>query len=213
VKSKKIKSRIPPPISYHNQMTNNSVWQLFEKYLNFVSVNNTDYYHPISNLFYSILESGKASIDMEALTLSVSIESLLKNELGSIYSITTELENNISCMSQIVLESGVLDSDFRQRMLGTIKSMKNARAKDILFVLRDGSLIDKDLVKTYGILRNKTAHGASDNGADIQIFFNQTHAALVLFYQLVFLIIKYTGEYTDYGTYNYPTKKFKTQLL
>ena len=104
------------------------------------------------------------------------------------------------------MESEALDADFRNRMLGSISAMKKARAKDILFVLRDSELVDRELVQTYGKLRNKTAHGVRDSGADIQNYFNQTSAVLVLFFQLVFLIIKYNGEYTDYGTYDYTAK-------
>ena len=212
VKTKKIKSRTPPPISFQKIQENKSVWQLFESYLKHGTSNNVDFYHPISRLFYSILESGKASLDVEALTLSVSIESLLNDELSHLYSISSELNKNIECVEQIINESETLDADFKNRMQGSISAMKKARAKDILFVLRDGELVDRELVKTYGELRNKTAHGARDSGADIQNYFNQVSAVLVLFFQLVFLIIKYNGEYTDYGSYQYPTKIFEGRL-
>lgn len=213
VKRKRIKSKIPPPIDYRTHSNNVSVWLLFDKYLNFIVSNDAEPYHPISILFYSILESGKATVDVEALTLSVSIESILKNELGHIYELSKDLEDNINCVSKLVQESEELNNHFRERILGSIGAMKNARGKDILFALRDNELIDKYLVKTYGELRNKTAHGVRDSGADVQNFLNQTNDILVLFYQLVFLIIKYSGEYTDYGTYNYPTKTFSSKLL
>ena len=91
--------------------------------------------------------------------------------------------------------------------------MKNARAKDILFKLRDNGIIDKQLIKVYGNLRNKAAHGVNDTGADLQNYSNEISAVLVLFNQLVFLLIGYNGEYTDYGTYNYPTRTFEINAL
>lgn len=212
VNKNKKKSRTPPPIIYHKIQDNNSVWKLFDCYLQFVFTNDADYYHPISTLVHSVIESGKSSLDVETLTLSVTIESLLKSELCHLYSIDDNLNRNIFCVSQLVRESGALDADFRRRMLGSISAMKDARAKDILLILKQLNLIDEVLVKTYGKLRNKTAHGVRDSGADIQNYFNQTSTVLVLFFQLVFLIIRYKGEYTDYGTYGYPTKVFVSQL-
>lgn len=213
ITNKKIKSRIQSPISFQRiQNNNNSVWMLFDKYLAYTAANDVDHNHSISILFYSIMESGKAALDVEALTLSVSIESLLGGELKSLYTLNQRQKNNIKIVSNIISEAEELDSDFKQRMAGLLSSMNSARAKDILFVLRDRGLIDGDLISTYGKLRNKTAHGAPSSGADIQNFFNQTSAVLVLFYQLVFLVIEYEGEYTDYGSYQYPTKQFSSKL-
>jgi len=207
-----LKSRIPPPIGFQRLQTTDSVWRLFDCYLTHVLLNEEDYFHPISQELYSIIESGKASLDVEALTLSVSIESLLKKELCTLYKITAELTKNICVAKDIVLESEVLDEDFKNRVIGALSAMKNARAKDILFALRHNGLVDKELTKTYGDLRNKSAHGAKSSGADVQNHFNRVSAVLVLLYQLLFLIIKYEGEYTDYGTYGYPIKQFSEKL-
>jgi hypothetical protein len=212
VNPKTLKSRISPPIGFQRLQNTDSVWRLFDCYLKYVLLNEVDYFHPISQEIYSVIESGKASLDVEALTLSVSIESLLKEEMSALYKISAELTKNICVAKELIKESDVLDEEFKNRIFGTFSAMKNARAKDILFVLRDKDLIDKELVKTYGDLRNKSAHGGKSTGADVQNNFNRVSAVSVLFYHLIFLVIKYEGEYTDYGAYGYPIKQFNGNL-
>ncbi len=212
VNVEKLRSRIPSPISYQRIHESASAWVLFDCYLNYVLNNKIDYLHPISQKLSTVVESGKASLDVEALTLSVSVESLLKEELSDFFKIPPELTKNIRIVKEMVKESEILDEDFKNRIIGSLSAMKSARAKDILSALCDKGLIDKDLVKTYGVLRNKSAHGANSSDGDVQNYFNQISAVLVLFYQLIFLVIKYSGEYTDYGTYGYPTKQFNAKL-
>jgi hypothetical protein len=205
-------TRTQPPIAFQNIVPNRSVWQLFDIYFNHICLNTKQAQHPLSVLFRSVLESGKASLDVEALTLSVSIESLLNDNLNHLYKVTEELENNLKSVKALIKCSSTLDADFKNRMNGMLGSMKKARAKDILFILSDNGYLDKELIDTYEGLRNKSAHGAQVSGADIQNYFNQISAILVLFYQLIFLIIGYTGDYTDYGTYEYPTNQFNSKL-
>lgn len=213
VNIKRLKSRTPSPISYQRLQESSSVWVLFDCYLKYTLNNEIDYLHPISQELFAVIESGKASLDVEALTLSVSIESLLKEELSSYFKIPSELTKNICVAKEMIKESEILDEDFKNRIIGSLSAMKSARAKDMLFALRDDGLIDKELVKIYGDLRNKSAHGAKNSGGDVQNYYNQISAVLVLFFQLVFLVIKYDGEYTDYGTYGYPTKQFNAKLF
>ena len=207
-----IKTRTQPPIAFQDVVPSHSVWLLFDTYFKYISLNAEHPQHPLSVLLRSVLESGKASLDVEALTLSVSIESLLNENLMSQYIVTKELENNLKNAKALIKSSAGLDAEFKNRMYGMIGSMKKARAKDVLFILRDNGCLDKELIDTYGNLRNKSTHGNQTSGADIQNYFNQTSAVLVLFYQLIFLVIGYIGEYTDYGTYNYPTNKFNRKL-
>ncbi len=207
-----VKTRIQAPINYQNKFQNENVWKLYGLYLSFILKNTENTQHPLSDLYHSILESGKASLDVEALTLSVSIESLLKDELNDIYSLSSTLIKDIKKDVKRLDKSKTLSDEYKTRLKGVLSSMGNARAKDILIVLRDKSIIDGGLVSTYSKLRNKTAHGTRVSGADIQNYFNQTSAVLVLFYHLVFLLIGYKGEYADYGTYDYPTKEFSSEL-
>ncbi|WP_347258223.1 hypothetical protein [Methylocaldum sp.] len=207
-----IKTRAFPPLHISHDSVTQTVWSLFDKYFAYVNQNLDAPYHPLSVLLRTVAESGKASLDVQALTLSVSVEKLLMEEMKGLYDVSEDLVRNIRCASQLITESGALDAPFRKRTLGALGAMKNPRAKDVLAKLRQRGVIDGELIKTYGELRNKMAHGAHDPDADIQDFFNQTNTVLVLFYQLVFLLMGYVGSYTDYGEYGYPTKEFSGKL-
>lgn len=212
VKAKRLKSRTPPPISYQHALNSNSVWRLFDCYLKYVLSDKKNYFHPISTELYSVIESGKLSLDVEALILSVSIESLLKKELNHFCDESDELSRNIDNANKLITNSDALDCNFKKRLMGSISNMKNLRAKDILLALINGKLVDESLVRIYSNLRNKAAHGDRSSGADVQSYYNDVSAALVLFFQLLFLIINYNGDYTDYGTYGYPKKQFNGSL-
>lgn len=206
------RTRIGPPLHISHDHTSQSIWKLFDKYFCYVTKDVNSTLHPISLLNRSILESGKASLDVQALTLSVTVESLLMDTMKEFYAVSDELKNDICCAGKLINECGSLSPSFRQRILGALGAMKHPRAKDILAELKMKSLIDPALVKTYGKLRNQMAHGAQDPNADIQELFNQTSSVLVLFYQLVFLIVGYQGSFSDYGEYGYPTKEFLAEL-
>lgn len=203
------KSRVFSPISYSTIDPSNNVWILFDKFFSYIIKNKSESWHPVFSLVHAVIESGKSSIEVEALTLSVAIESLLRDSFSGINKNDDELISNISCVIKLIEHTNMLSSNFKKRLLGSINSMKNARAKDYLSILVNQNLLSEKLVKIYGKRRNKSAHGISIKWGDLQNFINQCSALLVLFYQLIFLRVGYTGLYTDYSTYNYPQKEFK----
>src|SRR5690606_35794145 len=111
-----------------------------------------------------------------------------------------------------VKETGIFSERFQMRVLGMIGAMQRPRAKDILWTLKSEGLVEEKMIDTYWTLRNKLAHGGARSDVEFQEFVNQTETVLVLFYQLIFLATGYTGRYTDYGTYDYPVKKFEATL-
>lgn len=202
------RTRIGPPISLNQ--SGDQIWKLFEKYLLFEMKNGNSKPCSLSSLVRSVISSGMSSLDVEALTLSVSIESLLAEEFGTDFETDENLENNISKVLELIKGISELDTNFRARLTSTISNMKRRRAKDFLIAFRNAGLIEPALVKAYGELRNKFAHGGRVNWAEIQNHIIQCSTILVLFYQLVFLRIGYTGIYTDYGSSGYPTREFSS---
>ncbi len=204
------RSRVGPPI--HGTVPNPDVWRLFDQFLSFGLNSSTDDRHPLGPLVHSVISSGKSALEVEALTLSTSIESLLKTQFAELLSENAATERNIEVASKQIESTLTLDANFRKRVLGALSAMKSPRAKDFLAKLEELKLIEPTFVKVYGELRNKSAHGIGVEWAEIQSYLNQCSTMLVLFYQLIFLRIRYTGSYTDYGTYEYPRKDFMGNL-
>lgn len=203
------RSRIGPPIQ--TAPLNHDVWVLFERYLSY-GLKGAGAFHPLGALVRGILASGTVAIEVEALILSVSVETLLTTHFSNVMPADPDTERNIKIAKSLVNAAICLDESFRNRLIGSLATMKKLRAKDVLVYLRDRQLLEAGLVKTYGELRNKSAHGVDVNWAELQSHLNQCGAVLVLFYQLVFLQIGYTGQYTDYATYGYPLHSFGKTL-
>lgn len=205
-------SRILPPIRLQRATNSNDVWRAFDCYLKYTLLNSHDYLHPLSIEVNSVIDSGKASLDIQALTMSVSIEALLKTEMSNLYSVPDTLVEDIDEAMNLIGKSPDIGPGFKQRIPGLLENMKNPRAKDILATLRSLGLIDKKLIKIYDSLRNKSAHGDKGSGSDFQNYYNRISSVLTLFHQLVFLAIGYEGEYADYSSYGYPAKQFCGKL-
>jgi hypothetical protein len=200
-------SRIQSPISFQSCDTAISVWTLFGKYLDHVILYPEKSWHPLFRLIHSVIESGNASLEAEGITLSVSIEGLLKKEFSAL-AIPDEAYKDQVDNARDLIEKSELSDQIKARLKGSMGTMLSPRATDRLFVLKEKGLIDAKLVDAWNSLRNSSVHSDSPESIDIQVYLNRCNSVLVLFYHLVFLTIGYTGDYNDYGSYNYPLKKF-----
>ena len=200
-------SLIRPPISFRSHDTADSVWTLFEKYLDHVISYPEKSWHPLFGLIHSVIESGNASLEAQALTLSVSTEGLLKREFSALATPDESFEEQVDDARHLI-ERSDLNETIKERLKGFLGSILSPRAKDRLFVLKEKGLIDDDFVEAWNRLRNSSAHADSPKSIDLQAYLNLCNSVLVLFYHLVFLAIGYTGDYTDYSSYHYPIRRF-----
>jgi hypothetical protein len=163
-------------------------------------------------LFQAVISAGTGNAEVEALTLSTAVESLLANYFQDLGRKMPSLSKDIAAATKLISEAKGLSPKFKARLKGSLGGMANPRAKDYLIVLRDRGLVDAGLVKQYSDLRNKSAHGVSVNPADFQAFLSKCGAALTLFYVLIFLRVGYTGPYFDYSKLGYPETKLGASL-
>jgi hypothetical protein len=204
------KSWIQPPIAFNAMGNPNSIWNLYIKYLeHFINYSKASW-HPTFNLIKSVIESGKASLALTQLVLSVSVEGLLNIEFGNLALTNLEAREQIRTADKIISES-TLAPNIKQRIKSSLGNMLTPRAKDRLIALRNADVIEQRFIDAWDDSRNPSAHGNIVNYIEmsaVQKQFNLCRTVLVLFYNLIFLAIGYTGEYTDYSCYNFPTKVF-----
>ena len=166
--------------------------------------------HPISRLMNTILASSDSFIEAYALTLSVAVESLVnseykflkKKDIQSLKSIE-EIEN----FCQFINEYDCTRS-FTKRISSLVSSLKQLRTIDYLYFLESKNVIEKELIKDWKKLRNRYTHFKIDDKLDYQALFDKCSSVTVLFYKLVFQLIKYSGKYTDYTKENFPLVDF-----
>jgi len=205
------KTRIGPPIHYQEFDRDGSVWVLFERYLGYALLYQKELSHPIFGLFHSIIESGSASIEAETLASSVGIEALLKEAFVYIGQPSEAFRTEIKMVENAVATMP-LSPSLRKRATGSLNAMLSPRTKDQLYIMADGGLIERRLIKAWEELRNKAAHGTIIDPTEFEKYVRLCDSNLVLFYQLLFLAIGYSGAYTDYSSIGYPNKSFKRVL-
>lgn len=205
-----INPRLFPPISISKIDRNGHFGKLYCAFFYYCIKNETDEWHPLYKHIYNIIESSKASIDIQALTISVSIEGILKYGFSSIAKPTSETLDSINRAIAIISNSKVSGS-LIPRIVGSLRAMKHSRAKDKLLELERNGSVDQKLLLAWNDLRNSTAHSAELRLSKLQKFINDIHSVQVLFNLLVFQIIEYQGIYTDYSTYNFPEKLILSQ--
>ncbi len=205
-------SGIEPP--NRDDSPREDAWLLFERYLSY-GLRSAEEGHPLWALVHDVLGSGTATIKVQALTLCVAVEALLKTHFKNVIPADPETEQNIEKAKKIFNASDCLDEKFRKRLDGALESFTKTRPADRLHELWKKQLIDVSLKEAWKKLRNPSAHGDIVNLTnDLQLnrHIDKSGAVLVLFYQLVFLLIGYTGQYTDYATHGYPQRLFEARL-
>ncbi len=200
-----------PPVEITKTDRSNNAWRLFERYLYYCSSYKEIGWHPMFDLVYRIIEAGKVYLDVYALTLSVAVEGLLKQEFVRVAKLKEEDIVALDAAYLELLKNENIDEEIKKRLRGAIASMKLPRAKDRLIVLQNRELIEKKLVKAWNTLRNSSAHADSLNPMKIQEYLNNCNAVCLLFYHLIFLVVGYEGNYLDYSSYGFPRKKFEAK--
>ena len=201
--------RTLPPVKVF--IADNGTWNLFDKYLNHFIKYEEERWHPTYGIIHSIIQSSSASVEAQALTASVAVEGLLKNEFAGLGKPGKRTKDQITLAKKIVSESE-LDSNIKDRIFGSLGAMGNSSPKDKLFELNEKGLIDRKFIDCWINLRNSFVHADEPDYDDIQKYLDLHKSVLVLFYQLIFLAVGYTGNFTDYSKYGFPLKPFDKKM-
>lgn len=197
-----------PPVKVF--IADNGTWDLFDKYLSHFITYEEERWHPTYGIIHSVIQSGLASVEAQALTVAVAVEGILKREFSDIVSPDDETKKQIAIAEKAIKD---LDIDkIENRFLNSLNSMNNVSAADQLYELKNRHLIDEEPIRRWKKLRNTFVHGHELDYQDIQKYLDMHKSVLVLFYQLIFLTVGYTGNYTDYGEYGFPLKPFDKKM-
>lgn len=202
------KSRVQPPLHFDSVDREGYVWKMFELFFKYSLSYQEPDWHPLYEQVHKVIESGKASIEAHSLTLAVSIEGLLKLCFNEVALPDDEFKNLVKEATDEINKSGI-DSILKKRLQGVLGAMKRPRAKDMLYSLQQAGIVEERLITSWSNMRNSSAHSDSIDLSEIQDYLNDCSAMCVLFNQLIFYVIGYKGEYTDYSLFGYPKKKYE----
>jgi|GEM_PF-3406526 len=190
-----------------NRITVEPYNKLFRQYLKY-GLNFEGHHPPLWAQLNAVYEaSAGAFIDAYALTLCVAIESILNSEFGNVAKPTQKQIDTVDAALKH-LKDWQGDNAIKQRIKGSVSSLKSSRAGDKLNLFKDQGIISAKAVKAWTILRNKNAHEYQNNSLQEDKFRECLQQVNALFYQLIFHAIKYRGPYNDHGTAGWPVRQF-----
>ena len=196
-------------------------YRLFECYYLYAckSANGADF-APISNKIGGLFNLKGVWIIAVALMLSVAVEGILKEErFKDIVKNDASLNNAIHNIVQKIQLADDVTADFKNRAISAISGFSSARPLDKLKVLSKVGALEEEDWKKWQKIRNKSAHGSFDiDDKDHQSMLDDVYRLTTLLYKLVFLLIDYSGQYsdradrTDRASLRWPTKQFEASI-
>jgi hypothetical protein len=195
-----------PPVS-HNPSYLHEELNLVVRFLDHAVRSKSSTWSPIVIHSRSAMTALDGPLELAALGLSVAVEGMVKAEFANVrragridHSAATD-----DLISRLSADAS-LDAEFRERVVGSLRNLKNVRPGDILRGLEERDLIPPKSERVWQQLRNPAAHADQMNAADIDKLYRRCLAVLALAHQLVFLAIGYQGPYTNHSKRGWPTE-------
>lgn len=210
-KFSKTKGRIQPPVRFQMVDWDDHFWNLFLSYFNYVSVDEREGWHPVSEHIGSTIQSSAASLGSEILALSVAVEGISGIVCAAGLPEKTLLEDLANVAE--ALKDVKINETTRNRISGALSGMKKPRNSDMLRAFVEESKIPFARFESWKRLRHAAAHGASLHGRAIEDVLVLRSEVTMLLYSLVFHAIGYSGPRIDYSVEGWPEADWPITLL
>jgi hypothetical protein len=211
-----IRTRLRRPISAHHLIDYEMPWRLFDRYLKYLASCTGPGWHPCVLHLHNAIEASANSLDAARLGLCVAVEGLAKLiPVPADEDQKRNIKKLTKAMRCILLRSGLNATVLGQRAEGLFSQLHIPRLKDHLEPLVRTGELRQSLIKAWSDLRHGAAHAAAfdiDNARP-----DETAKLLVgidrvttLMYEIIFHLIEYEEEYTDYSEPDHPPRRLKT---
>lgn len=203
------------PIEEHTRPCALYTWQLFARYLSFISSShNGGKLHPCSRLLFPVYQARQGTIEARALALGVAVEGLCKELFPETAEQSTQLRVWVRqlrkhCEAWDGFNNAEVKKALYDRLGGLVGQLNTIRAKDTLMRLVAEGVVYERHVKAWGTLRNQAAHANMQATGSLQELVDLCEAVTMLLYHLIFKTVGYEGAYIDRSEYGYPTRWFR----
>ena len=208
VDSLQMNSPLPSAILTHPHPEFKGMRTLLGKYIKHFSIRS----HKSEVLYgywHKINRSYQTGIENAALSITVSIEGIIKSFFKNSMHPDINLRNKARISRRLIAKSEI-DEDIKNRILTHMGSIGNVSPKLALRRLSSSGYFRNNLVDNWSVLRNKSTHSdkLGKSPIDVQRDLDQTFSCLGLFYFLVFIIIGYKGSIDNYTERGWPAMDF-----
>jgi hypothetical protein len=162
----------------------------------------------VYELWHRVLRAGQHDISNSALVLSVAIEALLDKVFRSEVDIDQEFLQEVNQAKEIL--SGLpIQARARGRIAASLDGAAKPSARSVMYRLAKQGFLQETNIADWKKLRNAAAHGEDlDDQSRLQSNLDLYYKCLGLFYRLIFVVIRYRGDYVDYSKRGWPDSKF-----
>ncbi len=211
-----LRTRLRRPISAHHLRDYEMPWRLFSLYLAYLCSYSGSVWPPCVLHLHNAIEASANSLDAARLGLCVAVEGLAK--LVPVQADEEQkkaIKKLTNAMRCILLRSGLNATVLGLRAEGLLSQLHIPRLKDHLEPLVRAGEIRPALIKAWSELRNGAAHAAAfdidnarpDATAELLVGIDKV---TTLMYEIIFHLIGYDEEYTDYSEPDQPPRRLKT---
>jgi hypothetical protein len=193
-----------PPYKIEMFAQTDSVWRMFKKYLAFVLKDRDSFMHPLSQPIIEVDQSRNGFAQIIARVVTIAVEQVLKKFYSTM---GQPSKAYIAQVDKAIDHSRKWDGGekVKERIAGALEGFKASRPDDQLRVLVKKGIIADVHRRAWKKLRNAAAHGNMGGYDDnFQELLDDSGKVFVLFNQLIFHLIRYSGRQSDYGTSGWP---------
>jgi hypothetical protein len=191
-------------------------WRLFSLYLEHLCLYSGSGWHPCVLHLHNAIEASANSLDAARLGLCVAVEGLAKLVPVAVDKEQSRAVKKLTqAMRCILLRSGLNATVLGQRAEGLLSQLHIPRLKDHLESLVQAGEMRPSMIKAWSDLRHGAAHAAAfdiDNAKpdDTDKLLVGINRVTTLMYEIIFHLIGYEEEYTDYSEPDWPPRRLKT---
>ncbi len=192
-------SMVHAPISTSRPDAASDFYKLFECYFEYACANGAGKeFAPISSKLGGIFTLKGVWLDTIVLLLGVAVEAILnESKIKGVVEHEASLADDIPKLIEAISTAQV-GTSLAKRAIGAVSTMSSASAADKLNALVKVGALEEDDRKAWGRLRNKAAHGSfAVDPKKMQKVLDDVFRLTTLIYKLVFLLIGYSGKYSN----------------
>jgi hypothetical protein len=189
--------------------------EISESFAGFIRSYLREIKEPLSEVYrywYKVYCSYIGGMDTLALSVSVSIEGVVKSYMKE-YEVADEDYLRLAVDAEKIIGTLSLDPRIKRRLIASLNMVKHVNPKVVLFNMANGGALNKGLVESWIVLRNKSTHAYRVDVEKYQDYLDKIYDCLLLFYTLIFDVIKYRGLFVDYSSDNWPSKPFAVRII
>jgi hypothetical protein len=210
------RTRLRRPISSHHLTDYEMPWRLFSRYLEYLASYSGAGWPACVLHLHNAIEASANSLNAAILGLCVAVEGLAKLILIEEDEEEKKAIEKLTRKMRCVLRNFKLsETTLGQRAEGLLSNLNVPRLKDRLKPLVQAGVIRDSLIRAWSDLRPAAAHAAAldidyAKPEETQELLVGIDKVTTLMYEIIFHLIGYEEEYTDYSEFDHPPRRLKT---